>query len=235
MRGEAVVGGPHAFVAGLAGRARERCGVAADELPDEPVARFEPDFGGVVDDRSVLERFEHFGEEPFEADGAAVAFEQRLVALAGDGVDAVGLGDRAVVLPQLGPGERPLGVFRHEAERRAVGERREHRAAGEVDADADDFVGRDAGGLECFAHCLGGAVEPIVRMLQRVVRRQFFLGGGREGIDDLAVRIGHDGGRAFVAREIDQERADRFGAEVDAERDFLCRRQGGSLRRNSLF
>ena len=63
-----------------------------------------------------------------------------------------------------------------------------------------------------------------MRMLQRIVGRQLFIRRCRQGVDDLAVRIGHDRRRPFVAVQIDQQRAHRFGAKVDAERDFLLRR-----------
>ena len=51
-RGESGVSIPARFVSGLAGRAREFSG----ELPDEPVAGFDPHLGGVVNIRFVGER-----------------------------------------------------------------------------------------------------------------------------------------------------------------------------------
>src|SRR5947208_7236013 len=101
MDGGKVIGGgvaggfvPAGFVARLAGGADGA--ISADELPDEPVAGFDPDVGRAVHLRLVVKGFEDLGEEPLDPDRAAVTGKPRLVSLAGDVVDAIGLGLGAV-------------------------------------------------------------------------------------------------------------------------------------------
>ena len=144
--GEAIFGRPEAFISGLAGGTDEGAG----ELPDEPVAGFEPDFGGGGDIGRGFEGFEDFWEEPFFTDEAAVAGEEGFVALFRDGGHAGGLSDGAVMFPELGPGLGGGLEFFLEAEGGAILKDGEHGAAGEIDADADD------GGIGFQEGCAGG-------------------------------------------------------------------------------
>ena len=81
------------------------------------------------------------------------------------------------MLPQLHPGVRPAAPLRQEAERRAVRLGRQHRAGGEVDAQADHVGGVDAAGLEHRRDGLLEDLEVVVRVLQRPVRFQAHAAG----------------------------------------------------------
>ena len=93
--------------------------------------------GGVVDLAVLLVDLQQLREVPLGGDAPAVACEERLAALLRELGQAVGVGLRGVVLPQLRPGVRTPAPLLLDAQRRAVGARRQHRAGGEVDADAD--------------------------------------------------------------------------------------------------
>ena len=146
------------------------------QLPDEPIAGFQPDLRGLVDARRVLQRLEHLREKPFQPDRAAVAAGQEiLAALPGDRVDAVGLRLGAVVLPELRPGERLARETLDEAERRAIAQRRQHGATGEIHADADDAFRAetfDSRGSAAAGSAQEADAIEVERMLQRVVRRR---------------------------------------------------------------
>ena len=138
--GEAVGGRPDGLVAGRAVVPR----LDAGQLPDHPVGGLDQPVGGPVDVGRLAQDLERLREEPLRRDLAAVALEPRLAELAGDAVDVVGLGLRGVMLPELDPRVRVAPVRVEEAQRRAVGRRREHRAGREVDADPDDLGRVDA-------------------------------------------------------------------------------------------
>src|SRR5207247_9519284 len=114
--------------------------------------------GGVGDLRRSGEGFEELREEPLEPDDSAVAGEPALVSLAGDFVDSVGRFLGAVVLPELGPGERCSLASVEKTQGSAVATGWEHRATGEVDAYADDFVGRGAALTKRRSACDGDTI-----------------------------------------------------------------------------
>ena len=220
--GIARLGVPHRLVPGLAGGAGKVGGAAlrkqaVNELPDEPVSGFQPDLGGRICSWRVGEGFEHLGKEPFQPYEAAIAGEPWLVALAGDLVDAIGLGFGAMMFPEPGPGERRLCKPWNKTERRTVAEGREHRATGEIDADAADIPGRSAGLGHRLPAGVAHAVEPVLRMLQRIVGRKFSAAGGKFAVDDaMGVFVGclaGDGSRA----DVDNQSANGFGAEVETD------------------
>ena len=126
----------------------------------------------VVDLAVLLEQLEALGELPLAGDQAAVAGDPGLAAAVRELVDPVGLRLGGVVLPELDVGVRPVGVLGQLAQRRAVGEHREHRAGGEVGADADDLRRVDAGRPDRGGDGVLQHLDVVVRNLQGPVDRQ---------------------------------------------------------------
>ena len=182
--GEAVALRPHRLVAGRARVPRLDPG----QLPDDPVGRLEQAVRGGVDLRRLVEDLEGLREEPLRRDLAAVAVQPVLPGRPGDLVDAVRLGLRGVVLPELDPGVRVRAEGGEHREGGAVGGRREHRARRHVDPDADD-VGRVHGGLADDRRDRGlEHVEVVVGVLERPVGRQDHVlvrGGSRSSMTPL--------------------------------------------------
>ena len=193
---EAVALRPDRLVAGRAGVAR----LDAGELPDDPVGRLDQPVGRVVDLGRLVEDLERLREEPLGRDLAAVAGEPRLAPLGRDRVDPVGLRLRGVVLPELDPGVRVAAEAVDEAERRAVGDRRQHRARGEVDADADDVRGVDARLGEERRHGFLERPDVVLGILERPVGLEaHVVVGRRQVLVDHAVPVCVDGGRELAA------------------------------------
>ena len=187
------------------------------ELPDEPVARFDEQVGRFVDLGRMVQRLERLGEEPFEPDRSAVAGEPRFLAVTGDFVDAQRLGLGAVMFPQLRPRERlPLERFDH-AKRRAVRLGREHRATGEIHADADDVGHVDLALLDRGFARDRETIEPILRMLQRIISGQLPAAGWKRVIDHAMRIIGRRLSGDATVFDVNDEHANRFGAIVEAE------------------
>ena len=210
---EALAFRPEALVAGRTRVAR----LVARQLPDHPVGGLDQPIGGLVDLRRLVQDLQRLGEEPLRRDLAAVAIEPRFAHLARGGVDLVRFGLRGVMLPQLDPRVGIVSPFRQEAERRAVRLDRQHRAGGEVDAQADHVVGRDAALLEHRRHGVMEYFQVVVRVLQRPIGRQPQAGTGQPLVDH-AVGIGMNRGRHLATiGHIHQQRPPRFGAEVNAD------------------
>ena len=114
---------------------------------------------------------------------------------------------------------RPAAVLGQEAERRAVRHGRQHRAGGEVDAQADHIGGADAAGLEDRRDRLLEDLDVVVRVLQRPIRFQPHAAGiGRQALIDHAVGVGVDISGNFAAvGDIDEQRPARLGAEIDPD------------------
>ena len=129
---------PDRLVAGRAAVAR----LDAGELPDDPVGRLDQPVGRAR--RCRAPRRGSGGSwrrtTPTRSCRRSAAATAR-PARAATRVDPVRLRLRGVVLPELHPGVRLASELGEDAERRAVGGRRQHRAGGEVDAEPDD-VGR---------------------------------------------------------------------------------------------
>ncbi len=106
------------------------------------------------------------------------------------------------------------------AERRAVRLDRQHRAGGEVDADADDVRGIDAALAEHGRDGLPEDLEVVVGVLERPIRREPHLAiGERQPRIDHPVGVRMDRGRDLPAvGHVDQDGASRFGSKVDADR-----------------
>ena len=117
----------------------------------------------------LLEQLQGLGELPLRGDPPAVAAEPRLAARRGEVGDAVGLRLRGVVAPQLDPRVRVSAPGVEPAQRRAVGEHRQHRAGGEVGADPDHRRGVDPGGGDCRRNGAAQHLEVVVRILERPV------------------------------------------------------------------
>ena len=163
---EAVALRPHRLVAGSAAVA----GLDAGELPDDPVGGLDEAVGARVDLGRLVEDLERLREEPLGRDPAAVARQPRLAALGRDGVDAVGLRLRGVVLPELDPRVRVAAQVVEQAERCSVGGRRQHRAGREVDPDPDHVARVDVRFGEHRRHGVLERAQVVLRVLQRPVR-----------------------------------------------------------------
>lgn len=208
-----------ALVAGGAGVA----GLGAGQLPDDPVGRLDPAGAGRVDAGVLLQHLEGLRELPLGGDPASVAADPRFAALVGEGVDAVGLVLGGMVLPQLGPGVRPVGPLGQQGERRAVGAGRQDGAGGEVGADADDVGGVHARVGERGRDGGTQHVAPVLGVLQRPVGGQRCAGGRQTVLDD-GVPVLMDGRAQFGAvADPDDDGAPGQGAEVDADRACLGR------------
>ena len=213
-RREPALAAPEALVAGAAGVAHPR----PRELADDPVAALDDRRRGVVDLGILLEDLERLGREPLRGALAAVVGEKRLAALPGERVDPVGLRLRRVVLPELGPRVRARRPLRQQTERPARPVDRQDRAGGEVDADPDDRLLRDARGGERLRHGLLDRRDPVARVLQRPVGAQPDA-RVRQCRVDHAVRILHDGRAALLpGARLDDERPNGRRAEVEPER-----------------
>lgn len=147
------------LVDALVARRADVAGLPAGEPPDDPVGGLDPPFGQVVQVGVLFEQLQPLRELPLGGDLAAVAAQPRLAALGGQGVDPVRVRLRGVVLPELRPRVRPVGV--QLAERRPVRGGRQDRARGEVRADADDLGGGDPGDGEGLRHGEAQHVQPV--------------------------------------------------------------------------
>ena len=106
-----------------------------------------------------------------------------------------------------------------EAQRRAIGRRREHRAGGEVDADADDIGGVDARPIDQPAGGESERVQVVIRVLQRPIGPEddVVVGRRKARVDDaVAVVVDLDAAFASVGH-VDQHGSRRFRPEVDAD------------------
>src|SRR5690606_4947758 len=146
------------------------------ELPDDPVGGLDPPLGPGVGLGVLLQDLQRLGELPLGGDLAAVAGQPALAAPGRQLVDPVGVRLGGVVLPQLGPGVRPLGGLG--AEGGAVGGGGQYGAGGEVGADADHVAGLDSGGGEGGGHGLAQHVDPVLRRLQGPVGAELQAGAG---------------------------------------------------------
>ncbi len=208
---------PLGLVARGAGVARLRPG----ELPDDPVGGLDQPVRGTVDPWRLVEDLEALGVEPLRRDPAPVSRQPRLAAGCGQRVDAVRLGLRGVVLPELDPGVRFATELGHLAQRRAVGRGREHRARGEVDADADDVSGVDPGGRQQLSDGRPDRRDIVGRVLERPIGLEddVVVWSRQPAVDD-AVGVRVDGRRQLRAgRHVDHHRAPGLGPEVDADGD----------------
>ena len=184
--GETVLGGPDGLVSG---RAVVAC-LDARQLPDNPVGGLDQPVRGAIDLRRLAQDLERLGEEPLRRDLASVPGQPGLPHLRRDAVDVVRLGLGGVVLPQLHPRVRPASELLEEAQRRAVGLRRQHRAGREVDGDADDRARVYAGTDDDRRHGPLERLDIVVRVLERPVRAQDDIGvRGRQPLVDHAVAV----------------------------------------------
>ena len=125
------------------GLVARRTGIAfllTSELEHDPVRPLEVAVGRLVDLGVLIERLPDLGEEPFGGNLAAVQVKPSLTPLAGDLVQAVGLGLRGVVLPNLDPGVGIIAPLRLHTQRRAHFVDGQHRASSEIGADANDVL-----------------------------------------------------------------------------------------------
>src|SRR5205814_1550974 len=155
----------------------------------------------------------HLREKPFEANNSSIAREPRLLARPRQLVEAAGLGFRAVMLPKLRPGELLGGESFGATEWRAIRKRRQHGATRKIDTDSDHRFRIAPAASERAPDRFGSALHPVHGMLQSKILRQFFSGAG-QGAGNLSVPIWEHGPTALAAFEIDQNRANRFSAEI---------------------
>ncbi len=202
-----------ALVAGGAGVP----GLGAGELPDDPVGGLHPALGAGVDLGVLFQELQGLGELPLRGDLAAVPGDPVLAGLVGEGVDPVGLALGGVVLPELGVGVRAAAQLGKRAQGRAVGERRQHGAGGEVGADADDLARLDARSPDRRRHGLGDHVEVVLGVLQRPVWRQLLAAGREHVVDHAAGVLVHGAANLGAVAHPDDESAPRERAEVDPD------------------
>jgi hypothetical protein len=171
----------------VAGRARV-AHVDTAQLPHDPIGGLDPALHRAIDLGIADEQLEALGVLPLGGDQPAIARQPRLTATRRQLVDAVGLRLRRMVLPQLDVRVRPVLELGEIAQRRAVGQRRNHRAGGEVGADADHVRRVDAGVGDRAAHGGTHRLDVVLRILQRPVRRQRFA-RDRQAVVDHGVPI----------------------------------------------
>ena len=202
---------PVGFVPRLAGTAH----LSAGQLPDDPVSSFDPAGRGTGHRGRLCEHLPPFRPQPFRRGLPAVELQKRTAGAGACGVDAVGIGLRGVMFPQLRPGVRVAGKVRLQTQRRALGGNRQHRARRAVDPEADDVIGvcvlrHRPQQLFCGRH-------PVPGMLQRPVRRKV-VGLSGEAAIDHAVGERHRGRRGHAAAgHVDQHGAGRIRSKVDPD------------------
>lgn len=131
-------------------------------------------------------------------------------------VDAVGIGLRRVMFPELRPCVRLGGELRNQAQGRAVRRRRQDGARRTVEPDPDHILGTPD--VTHRAQQAGRSLEPITGMLQRPIGRQALGPAGERAVDHAVrvwVRCRHN--HAPVGR-IDEHRARGFCAKIEADR-----------------
>jgi hypothetical protein len=202
--------------------------LAAAQLPDDPVGAFDPAVHALVDLGVLLEDLQRLGELPLRGDSPSVARQPRLAALGGQRVDAIGLGLRGVVLPQLGVGVQAVGELGQAAQGGAVGEDRERGGGGEVGGDADDLLGPDAGGLNGRRHRAPEDLDPVVGVLERPLRRERCRGCGQFALDHCVCVVVDRRAQLGAVADPDDDGAARQGPEVDAD-DARVRRRSHRL------
>src|SRR5665213_1066210 len=102
QRGEEITAGPTAVLidALVTGRADVACLVAA-QLPDDPVRCLDEAFCRGINLGVFFQQLQALCELPFRGDASAVARQPTLTTRRGEGVDALGMRLRRVMLPQL--------------------------------------------------------------------------------------------------------------------------------------
>ena len=213
---EAVLGRPDRLVA----RGAVVPSLGASQLPDHPVGSLDQAIGRPIDLRCLAQDLQRLGEEPLRGDLAAVSRQPGLPHLGREAVHVVCFGLGGVVLPELDPGVRLAAEFVQEAQRRAIGLRRQHRARREVHGDADHRRGVYAGARNDRRHRALERLEVIVGILQGPVRAQHHVRIGRRQtlVDDaVGVLVDLDADLPPV-RHVDQEGARGFGPEIDSDR-----------------
>ncbi len=206
--------GPHRLVAGGAALAP----LDAGQVPDDPVGRLDEPVAGVVDLAVLEPQLDQLREVPLGGDAPAVAREEGLRAFRGNLVEAVGDRLGGVVLPQLRPRVAPAAPALLGHQRGAVAGHGQDGAGGEVDTEADDVLARGRHLLEHRRDRLLEHRHPVVRVLERPVGRQLLGGPGQLAVDH-PVRIADLADRGLrSAGEVEQQRAARLRAEVDADR-----------------
>ena len=202
-----------ALVPGGAGIAHVRTA----QLPDDPVGGLDPLVHLGVDVRCLFEHLQSLGELPLRGDEAAIAVDPRLTALMRERVDAVSLRLRGVVLPELDVGVRAARELRQLVQRSAVGLDRDHRAGGEVGADADDVGRVDACRGDGLRDGRLQHVDVVLRHLQRPVRPERRHAIGKEPVHDR-VRVLPDGtGELGAVAHPDDDGTAGQRPEVDAD------------------
>ena len=139
----------------------------------------------------------------------------------GELVDPVGLRLGRVVLPQLDVGVRPVGVAGQLAQRRPVGEHRQHGAGGEVRPEADHLAGVDPGDAHGLGHGVGEHVDVVARHLERPVRGERHRSRGEAGVQDAVRVLVHGAAHLGAVGHPDDDGATGEGAEVDADRELV--------------
>jgi len=215
------VAGWEPFPSGPDGLVTRGAGVArldAGEAPDNPVGRLDEAVRSRIDLRRLIENLQRFWEEPLGRYLPAVPRQPALTARAGDGVHPIGLGLCGVVFPQLDPGVRVVPPLVQCTERGAVELGGQHGAGGKVYAEADDVLRIHTRLSERARHCVLDRADIVGRVLQRPVRLEPNVRARQPLIDHtVCVRV-YRRGQFVTVRHVDQHRASRLGAKVNADR-----------------
>ena len=217
LGGEAVPRRPHAFVAGLASRARHLVGRAADPgarranrpLPPRPRrhGRFPaplPGFRAFWGRTTRAPTLPPYCLRKSSSRSRAMRLMRSVCFLAPWCFHSLGQARGF----SWNSGNRQSGG--------PVAQGRKHGATGEVDADADDPLTRPGGLPQRPAHGLRGGFEPVFGVLQRVVGGKRLV-AARQRLRNLAVPVLGACRAALGAVEVDQQRADRFRAKVQSK------------------
>ncbi len=191
--------------------------VASAQLPDDPVRCLDPPLHGVVDLGVLLEDLQRLRELPLRGDQSAVAGEPRLAAVRGEGVDAVGLALRGMVLPQLHIGVRPIGEAGDLVERGAVGERGHHRACREIGSDAHDAIQRDAGVAQGGRHRGAQHVPVVVGDLEGPGVTESYGAAGQRRLQHTVPVLVHGGAEFGPVGHAHDDGSPRQSAEIDSD------------------
>ena len=121
------------------------------------------------------------------------------------------------MLPQFHPGVRIVAPLFQRAKRCAIGQRRQHGATGEVDADAEHLFRLGLGQAHHLRHGLAQHLDVVGRVLQRREGLEPRLVAGQRLLD-YGVFVIVIGPRHFLAGAgIHQQRPAGEGPEIDAE------------------
>lgn len=170
-----------------------------------------------VDLGVFLKQLKALGEFPFGGDQPAVAGQPRFRPLFRKLVNAVRLGLRGMVTPELDVGMRPVSEAVQFVQRSAVRRRRDHGAGREVSGDAHDVLWIDARVGDGGGDCVAQDVAVVVGNLEGPIGGEALAGSG-EYLGHHGMRILEHATAEFQpVRDADYYRASGQRPEIDAD------------------